>query len=125
MSEQEEHEAITKFLELHNWSIGQKTVGSYCFFHAMGLSRERADKAEARVKELEVRSSLSYAIDLENKVKKLESAWQDAELRADKNLKRVKELEASLRRVREKSTMALSSLSTASKTLREIEGVGK
>jgi hypothetical protein len=38
---------------------------------------------------------------------------------------RVKELEASLRRVREKSTMALSSLSTASKTLREIEGVGK
>jgi hypothetical protein len=38
---------------------------------------------------------------------------------------RVKELEASLRRVREKSTMALSSLSTASKTLREIEGVVK
>ena len=38
---------------------------------------------------------------------------------------RVKEIEASLRRVREKSIMALSSLSIASKTLREIDGVGK
>jgi hypothetical protein len=45
--------------------------------------------------------------------------------RAERAETRVKELEASLRRVREKSTMALSSLSTASKTLREIEGVGK
>ena len=77
MSDQAEHEAITKFLELHNWSIGQRTVGSYCFFHAMGLSRERAEKAEARVKAIE-------------------SAWHLAELRADKNLKRVEELERKL-----------------------------
>ena len=75
MSDQAEHEAITKFLELHNWSIGQRTVGSYCFFHAMGLSRERAEKAEARVKAIE-------------------SAWQDAELRAEKAEARVRELEA-------------------------------
>jgi len=43
--------------------------------------------------------------------------------RAEKAEARVKELETSLRRVREKSIMALSSLSIASKTLREIEGV--
>ena len=44
-------------------------------------------------------------------------------VRAERAEARVKELEASLRRVREKSTMALSSLSIASKTLKEIEGV--
>ena len=31
------------------------------------------------------------------KIAKIESAWQDAELRADKNLKRVEELEATLK----------------------------
>ena len=77
MSEQEEHEAITKFLELHNWSIGQKTVGSYCFFHAMGLSRKRAEKAEA-------------------KLSKVESAWQDAELSAEKSEATVEQLKAQL-----------------------------
>ena len=45
--------------------------------------------------------------------------------RAEKAEALVKELETSLRRVREKSIMALSSLSIASKTLREIEGVVK
>ena len=45
--------------------------------------------------------------------------------RAEKAEARVKELETSLRRVREKSIMALSCLSIASKTLREIEGVVK
>jgi len=33
----------------------------------------------------------------ESRVKAIESAWQDAELRADKNLKRVEELEATLK----------------------------
>ena len=41
----------------------------------------------------------------------------------NRSRERIKELETSLRRVREKSIMALSSLSIASKTLREIEGV--
>ena len=34
---------------------------------------------------------------LESRVKDIESAWQDAELRADKNLSRVEELEATLK----------------------------
>jgi predicted amidophosphoribosyltransferase len=34
---------------------------------------------------------------LESRVKDIESAWQDAELRADTNLKRVEELEATLK----------------------------
>ena len=41
---------------------------------------DRVEKAEARVEELEARSSLSYAIDLENKVKKLEAWKSDAKI---------------------------------------------
>ena len=41
---------------------------------------------------------------LESRVKEIESAWQDAELRADKNLKRVEELERELRLYRTAST---------------------
>ena len=43
-------------------------------------------------------------IDLESRVKDIESSWQDAELRADTNLKRVEELERELCRYRIAST---------------------
>ena len=41
---------------------------------------ERAEKAEARVKELESRLTLSYAIDLENKVRRLERIVEVAKM---------------------------------------------
>ena len=41
------------------------------------------------------------------KIAKIESAWQDAELRADKNLKRVKELEATLKTLAAQAMYAL------------------
>ena len=43
-------------------------------------------------------------IQCRERIKELESAWQDAEMRADTNLKRVEELERELRLYRTAST---------------------
>jgi len=61
------------------------------------MEMARCDDVLERMVPSDVRQLIVRAERAEARVKAIESAWQDAELRADKNLKRVEELERKLR----------------------------
>jgi len=61
------------------------------------MEMARCDDVLERMVPSDVRQLIGRAEKAEARSKEIESAWQDAELRADKNLKRVEELEATLK----------------------------
>ena len=61
------------------------------------MEMARCDDVLERMVPSDVRQLIGRAERAEARVKEIESAWQDAELRADKNLKRIEELEATLK----------------------------
>ena len=61
------------------------------------MEMARCDDVLERMVPSDVRQLIGRAERAEARSKEIESAWQDAELRADTNLKRVEELERKLR----------------------------